>query len=228
MSTLIGVVLAFYFKKRSKMISIGIGFSTGIMLVISFLELLPQSLRLSGFLFTLIAVILGILFIFSLNLFIPHFHYFKEKGGLSWQVKTAYLIGLGIILHDLPEGFAMANSYLLEPSLGIFIAISIALHNIPEEFAMAVPLVIAKNKKALRNFAIVSTLAEPFGAVLGIFAVSIAPSLNSLFLAFAAGAMIFISIHELYPMALRYKKLSYFSLGIILSLLVYYGLSLFF
>ena len=227
-TTLIGVGLALYFKKSEKGIAIGIGFSAGIMLVISFFELLPEAAKASGFIPTLTALILGILLIFSLNFIIPHIHYTKEKGKLPWQVKTAYLVALGLILHDFPEGFAMANSYIYAPALGILVAISIAIHNIPEEFAMAVPLVIAKKKKALINLAILSGLAEPLGAVFGLFAVSVAPSLNPLFMAFAAGAMIFVSIHELYPMAQKYKKLSYFALGSGFSLLVYFGLSLIF
>lgn len=228
LTTLIGVGLAFYFKKSDKGIATGVGFSAGIMLAISFLELLPESIKTAGFTSTTIALILGILLIFSLNFIIPHIHYKKEKGHLPWQVKTAYLVALGLILHDFPEGFAMANSYIYEPALGLLIAISIAIHNIPEEFAMAVPLVIAKKKKALISLAVLSGLAEPLGAVFGLFAVSIAPSLNPLFMAFAAGAMIFISIHELYPMAKKYKKLPYFVLGIGLSLIVYFGLSLIF
>lgn len=227
-TTLIGVGMAFCFKKSEKGIIIGIGFSAGMMLVISFLELLPEAAKTSGIYSTLIALIFGVLLIFSLNFIIPHFHHEKEKGKLSWQVKTAYLVALGLILHDFPEGFAMANSYIYAPALGILVAISIAIHNIPEEFAMAVPLVIAKKKKALINLAILSALAEPLGAIFGLIAVSIAPTLNPLFMAFAAGAMIFVSIHELYPMAKRYKKISYFALGITLSMVVYFVLSLFF
>ncbi|MEA3464219.1 MAG: ZIP family metal transporter [Patescibacteria group bacterium] len=227
-TTLIGVGLAFYFKKSKKGIVIGIGFSAGIMLIISFLELLPEAVKASGFIPALIALILGIFLIFSLHFIIPHTHYVKEKGHLPWQVKTAYLVALGLILHDFPEGFAMANSYIYAPALGILVAISIAIHNIPEEFAMAVPLVIVKKKRALINLAVLSGLAEPLGAVFGLCAVSIAPTLNPLFMAFAAGAMIFISFHELYPMAQRYKKLSCFALGGGLSLLVYFGLSLIF
>ncbi len=227
-TTLIGVGLALCFKKSDKGIAIGIGFSAGIMLVISFLELLPEAINTAGFIPSLISLIFGILLIFSLNFIIPHFHYHKEKGKLSWQVKTAYLVALGLILHDFPEGFAMANSYIYNPSLGILVAVSIAIHNIPEEFAMAVPLILAKKKKALISLAILSGLAEPFGAVLGLFAVSIAPTLNPLFMAFAAGAMIFISVHELYPMAQKYKKLNDFALGIILSILTYFVLTLIF
>lgn len=54
---------------------------------------------------------------------------------------------------------------------------------------------------------------------------SFLPGLNPLFMAFAAGAMIFVSIHELLPMARRYKRIFLFVLGVILSIVVYMGLS---
>jgi ZIP family zinc transporter len=44
-------------------------------------------------------------------------------------------------------------------------------------------------------------------------------------MAFAAGAMVFISIHELLPMAKKYHKINLFILGIILSMFVYLLLS---
>jgi len=228
LTTAIGLLLAFYFKKKSNLIAIGIGFSAGIMLIISFFELIPESIKASSVISATIVLILGIIFVYSLNYIIPHIHYTKEKGQLHWQIKTAYLVALGLILHDFPEGFAMANSYIHAPSLGILVSVSIAIHNIPEEFAMAVPLVIAKKRKALINLAILSALAEPAGAVFGLLAVSVVPALNPLFMAFAAGAMIFISIHELLPMALKYKKIYLFIIGIILSIFTYLGLTMFF
>jgi ZIP family zinc transporter len=226
-STVIGIGCAYLCKKSTKKIIVGIGFSAGIMLIISFLELLPKSIKAGNFLNSAIGIFAGIVLMLSLNIIFPHTHFFKEKGKLSWQLKTAYLVALGLILHDIPEGFALANSYILAPSLGILVAISIALHNIPEEFAMAVPLIINKDKKALIKLGAVSALAEPAGAVLGILAVSIAPALNPFFMAFAAGAMIFISLHELFPMARKYKKTSYFLIGFLLSIGVYFLLSLF-
>ncbi len=226
-STIIGVALAFYFKKSIKGIVIGIGFSAGIMLLISFFELIPESAIAAGISKTLIALFLGILFIGVLNFIIPHTHFVKEKGHIhSHLLKTAYLVAFGLILHDFPEGFAMANSYIHSPSLGLLIALAIALHNIPEEFAMAIPLLLTKKKKLLFKAAFLSGLAEPIGAVLGLIAVGFLPSLNPLFMAFAAGAMIFISLHELFPMAHRYKRKSLFALGIILSAIVYLALSM--
>jgi ZIP family zinc transporter len=45
--------------------------------------------------------------------------------------------------------------------------------------------------------------------------------LNSYFIAFAAGAMLFVSLHELVPMAQRYGRLRWFGMGIILSLAIH-------
>jgi ZIP family zinc transporter len=64
-------------------------------------------------------------------------------------------------LHDFPEGFAMANSYMASPELGILVALAIAIHNLPEEFAMAVPVVPLRTKKLLYGAAALSALAEP-------------------------------------------------------------------
>ena len=141
-------------------------------------------------------------------------------------VKTAYLIIFGLILHDFPEGFAMANSYIYSPGLGLLIALAIAIHNIPEEFAMAVPILHLKKKGFLFKAAFLSGLAEPAGAAIGLFAASLLPALNPVLMSFAAGTMIFISVHELLPMAKRYRRTSLFALGLVLSVLVYLGLGM--
>lgn len=224
-TTLIGVGLAIIFKKNIKGIVVGIGFSAGIMLLISFFELIPESIKMTGINKTLISLLSGILLIGVLNFIIPHAHLIKEKKGFdSRLLKTAYLVAFGLILHDFPEGFAMANSYIYSPALGLLIALSIAIHNIPEEFAMAAPIVLLKDKRFLFKAAFLSGLAEPAGAIIGLFAVHFFPFLNPLFMSFAAGAMIFISIHELMPMAKRYRKTSLFILGIFLSILIYWGM----
>lgn len=225
-TTLIGVGLAIYFKKSIKGIVIGLGFAVGIMLLISFFELIPESLNTAGVLKSSAAIFLGILVAAILNFIIPHTHLVQEKGGIDGHLlKTAYLITFGLILHDFPEGFAMANSYVFSSGLGLLVAIGIALHNIPEEFAIAIPLVLTEKKGFLFKVALLSGLAEPAGAVIGLFAVHFMPALNPLFLSLAAGVMIFISIHELLPMARRYKKILLFILGILLSAIVYLSLT---
>ncbi|WP_455208895.1 ZIP family metal transporter [Kaarinaea lacus] len=115
----------------------------------------------------------------------------------------------------------MANAYITSPGTGLSVALVIALHNIPEEFAIAVPVAVPKSRRFLFGAAILSGLAEPVGASIGLFASNVSPELVLLFMAFAAGAMIFVSLHELVPMAKQYGKLQFFGLGILTSVVMY-------
>jgi ZIP family zinc transporter len=144
------------------------------------------------------------------------------------ELRAAYLVVFGLILHDVPEGFAMANAFLASPSLGLLVAVAIALHNIPEEFAMAMPAVATKNRPLLIKAACLSGLAEPAGAVIGLFAVHLNPALNPSLMAFAAGAMVVVSLVELVPMAKKYGKMGSFALGVAGSVVIYMALHILF
>ena len=221
-TTLLGVALAIYIGKNERAIAVGIGFSAGIMLLVSFSELVPEAMGAAGMGSASTAFVLGMLIIAVLHWIIPHTHLVEEKGVFRRTLlRTAYLVAFGLILHDVPEGFAMANSYIASPSLGVLVALAIAIHNIPEEFAMAVPIVMVKKRRFLYTAAFLSGLAEPLGAVVGLVAVHFHSALNPLFMAFSAGAMVFVSVHELLPMARRYHKTHLFILGAIISVFVY-------
>ena len=120
----------------------------------------------------------------------------------------------------------MANSYLITPSLGLLLAIGIAIHNIPEGFVMGVPASLVKRKKFVLKIAFLAAFAEPAGAIIGLFSASVIPGIIPYSLSFAAGAMIFVSLNELLPMARRYDRPRMLILGIIFSIFIYSGLSL--
>jgi len=170
----------------------------------------------------LFSAALGAALIWVAHLAVPHWHLTDESGVRDSAVtRSASLVVLGLILHDFPEGFAMANAYIAAPGLGVLTAVGIALHNLPEEFAMAVPAVALRSKRFTFGAAAASAMAEPIGAVIGLAAVGIAPALNAQFLAFAAGAMLFVAAHELVPMGRRYGRWVDFALGMLLSAMVY-------
>jgi ZIP family zinc transporter len=222
LTTVAGTAMAIWLGKDIRAITIGIGFSAGLMLLISIHELIPQSLRATGGLQAWIAVATGAALVGLLHVVIPHTHLVEERGAIKTQgLTTAYLVTFGLVLHDLPEGFAMANSYLASPSLGLFVALAIALHNVPEEFVVAVAAVATKKKRLLFGAALVSGLAEPVGALLGLLAVHTAPAFNAFFIGLAAGAMIVVSLNELLPLARQYGKMRLFALGFALSAIVY-------
>jgi ZIP family zinc transporter len=226
LTTALGVVLALKLRENTRAIAAGMGFSVGIMVLISSVELIPEANAAMGAVSTLTSAALGAALLWVMHLVIPHTHLFPETG-LTNRVlfRSAYLVAFGLVLHDVPEGFAMANAYVAAPALGVLVALAIALHNLPEEFAMAVPVMLLRSRRLLFGAAFVSALAEPLGAVLGLIAVGIAPSLNAHFMAFAAGAMLFVSIHELIPMARRYRHLGPFLGGVGVSVLVYWLLA---
>jgi ZIP family zinc transporter len=222
-TTALGVALALSLRENARALATGIGFSTGIMILISLWDLLPQSVADLGIRAALASAALGAALIWIGHLIILHTSLVPGRNEPidAARATSAYLVVFGLILHDVPEGFAMANAYIAAPGLGVLIGLAIALHNLPEEFAMAVPAVMLRSRRFLFGAALLSALAEPVGAVLGLAAVGIAPALNAGFLAFAAGAMLFVSIHELVPMARRYQHARLFLVGIGLAVLVY-------
>jgi ZIP family zinc transporter len=86
---------------------------------------------------------------------------------------------------------------------------------------MAVPAVATRRRTMLFAMAVLSALAEPAGALVGLALVQMEPALNAFFMALAAGAMIFVSAHELLPMAARLGNLAFFGGGLALTLPVY-------
>jgi ZIP family zinc transporter len=221
-TTCLGVLLALSIRENDKAIAVGIGFSTGIMILVSGFELIPEAYAHLGLVSTASIVGFGAMILLLANFAIPHIHLVPEHGLVDARlVKSVYLVVGGLILHDIPEGFAMANAYIASPSLGLLVALAIALHNLPEELALALPATMFRSKSFLIGAALLSALAEPAGAVIGLLAVNAYAALNHYFLGFAAGAMIFISLHELAPMARRYGKFGWFVAGLALSVVVH-------
>jgi zinc transporter, ZIP family len=226
-TTAIGVLLALLIRESGRAVAVGIGFSTGIMVLVSVLELIPEARVATGTPGMCLGVALGVGLLWAANILIPHSHLIQEHDLADTRlVRSVYLVVIGLILHDVPEGFAMANAYIASPSLGLLVALAIALHNLPEELAMAVPATALRSKRFLIGAAMLSALAEPVGAIIGLAAVAANPSLNGYFMAFAAGAMLFVSFHELVPMARRYGRMTWFGVGIALSAVVHQLLAL--
>lgn len=226
LTTWIGVTLAIRLRDSGRAIAAGIGFSAGLMLLVSLLELVPASIGSMGSRATATSVALGVGLVWTAHLVLPHTHLVAEKGIADRAlIRAAYLVVFGLVLHDAPEGFAMANAYIATPSLGVLVALAIALHNIPEEFAMAVPAVMLRSRRVLYGAAFLSALAEPLSAIIGLVATEIEPALNAHFMALAAGAMSFVAVHELIPMARRYRHPRQLIAGMLLSVLVYGVLS---
>jgi ZIP family zinc transporter len=112
------------------------------------------------------------------------------------------MIMLGIAMHDLPEGMAIALGSEMKARTGMVIALGIGIHNIPEGMAIAAPLLMAgiKQLRVLGQILLVG-LITPLGTVIGLLAVAFLPNLLPLLLGLASGIMIYLVLFQLWPQA---------------------------
>jgi ZIP family zinc transporter len=226
LGTGLGGLVVLVRKPGERLFVFFIGLATGIMIMISFMELLYDSLKLSGLLSAAMGFIAGSLILFILDFILPHKHMSNEKGTINAKMfRAGTLIAIGISLHNLPEGIAVASGYSYLPEIGLVIAIAIALHNIPEGMAIALPLRMggASRLNAFR-IAFLSGLAEPLGALVATGFLVVFPGMMPFALSFAAGVMVFITVDELIPIAHEHGHEHYTSLGIIVGFILAFGL----
>ena len=229
LATGIGSALAFFARRtNTKMLAGSLGFSAGVMIYISFVELFAEAQHslvaaygeVRGGWFTVLAFFGGILAIALLDRMVPalnnpHEIHHIEEMQVSQPVGDRKLYRLGILaaltiaIHNFPEGLATFASALKDLSVGIPIAIAIAIHNIPEGIAVSIPIYYSTGSKKKAFFlSFLSGLSEPVGALIGYLILM--PFLNDVMLgiiyAVVAGIMVFISLDELLPTAQEYGE----------------------
>lgn len=227
LSTGIGALMAFMTKADNKrVLSWALGLSAGVMVYISFMELLPESIadlksffaEKQGSWYGLLAFFCGIALIALIDWLIPesqnpHETHESERGeALTSSDKghlkrQGFLLALAIGIHNFPEGMATFVSALDGWDIALPIVFAIAIHNIPEGIAISVPIYHATGKRSKAIwFSLLSGLAEPIGALIGgLLLMSVwNPALNGIVLAAVAGIMVYISFDELLPSAHSY------------------------
>jgi ZIP family zinc transporter len=239
--TALGSSTVFFFRKRpgDKLYSVAIGLAGGIMIAAAFFGLLNPSIDaakadypsnlvwlppLGGFL-------LGALLLYGLDKIVPHLHEgAKESEGLPAPGLGKHMkFFLAVTLHNIPEGLVTGFSCglaLAQIQAGqgassaalsaMMLAIGIAIQNAPETMAISVPLYadgMSKPKAFL--YGTLSGVVEPVLAVAGMYFAAYLKTALSWFLAFGAGAMIYVTIDELLPEA-HQKGLEHYGLWAII------------
>ncbi|MCK9453621.1 MAG: zinc transporter ZupT [Sulfurimonas sp.] len=250
LSTSIGALLAFFSKSKNyTILSMGMGFSAGVMIYVSFMEILVKSKEsftefysseILGDSFMVLSFFAGIALTALIDKAIPEDvnpHETKSSSELlelkphskssiiknSTLKRTGIFTALAIAIHNFPEGFATFISALENPTLGITIAFAIAIHNIPEGMAVSLPIYHATgDKKSAFWYATLSGLAEPVGALVGFFLLFPFMGGATLGITFGlvAGIMVYISFDELLPAARVYGNAHTTIAGITIGMLV--------
>lgn len=211
-----GVIVALKRQPGHRFLAGSLGFSAGVMVYISFVELLPEgigSLGEAGIgradMAGTAAFFAGIALIALIDRFVPEdINPHEEHHALdSARMRSVGLLtALAIAIHNFPEGFATFISALADPALGVPIAVAIAIHNIPEGVAVAVPLRQASGDAwRAAGWATLSGLTEPLGAVAGYLVLRpfLGPATLGYCFAAIAGVMVFVSLDKLLPTAVQ-------------------------
>lgn len=242
LSTGIGSAIAFFARKTNpRFLSLSLGFSAGVMLYVSFVEIFAKA-RTSiatdygdnkAYWITVAAFFGGIFLIALIDKLIPgvenpheirtveeiHGNQARDSRLMRMGLFTALAIGI----HNFPEGLATFTAAISEPQLGIAIAVAIAIHNIPEGIAVSVPIYYATgSKRKAFWYSFTSGLAEPVGALVGFLLLMpfMSPLLFGVLFAAVAGIMVFISLDELLPAAREFGEHHVSIYGLVMGMAV--------
>ncbi len=241
LATGIGSCIAFFSKRSdTRFLACSLGFSGGVMIYISLVELLASAHQSLGEIFghrpgSLLATAAffgGIAVAMLIDKLVPGYENPHEVRKVEEMdspvhhdrlVRSGMLFALAIAVHNFPEGMAAFTAALTDPVTGISIGIAIAIHNIPEGITVSVPIYHATGSR-MRAFLLsfLSGLAEPLGALTAwLFLLPfLSPALLACVFAAVAGIMVFISFDELLPLAEEYGEHHLAILGVVGGMLI--------
>lgn len=249
LATAVGAAVGLFARHTNRQfLAVALGFSAGVMIYVSFVEILPKAgdyiaqgvSDMTGAVTTAGAFLAGLAGMAIMYRVIPDLEHPEltnpstklpgEEQPVLVADRMLFTAGLGVALavtlHNFPEGMATFFLTLDDPQVGLSVALAIAIHNIPEGIAVVVPIYYATRNRSLAfGFGALSGLAEPLGAIIG-YAV-LQPFITDYVLGvvFAAvgGIMVYISIDSLLPAARQYGNAQLALYGMIAGMAVMAG-----
>ncbi len=230
LATGIGSAMAFFSNRTNKrFLSAALGFSAGVMVYLSFVEILPKSRdalvkdmgEVPGTWAAVASFFGGIILIALIDRLVPSHENPHEARSIEAMepgheveskdklMRMGLFTALAIAIHNFPEGLATFAAALADPALGISTAIAIAIHNIPEGISVSVPIYYATgSRKKAFSYSFLSGLSEPAGALLGytVLQAFFSETVFGVLFASVGGIMVFISLDELLPTAKEYGE----------------------
>jgi ZIP family zinc transporter len=203
---LLGALLGIINYPSKRLMFNMLAFAAGVMITISFINLIPESISFSSTIIAVLGIAIGALLMFMVDKFIPHIHPEKnldkkdDKDFCNIYQSSRY-INTALFIHNLPEGMVIALGAITNNTLGIIIAIAITIQKIPEGICVAAPTYYC-SKNRFKSFIIAcSTLIPLFiGFFIAYFLYQTLPqTIIGLIIGITAGFMIYISTDELIP-----------------------------
>ena len=222
-----GGVAAFMLKRPSRrFMGTVLGLAGGLMIAVVCFELLPEAFEMAGLTTGIAGIILGVVLVTIIDLLVPD-RDFTQRNIRDWgYIRAGIILGLGIAVHNFPEGLAIGSGLAVDLRLGLSLALAIGFHNMPEGLAMAMPMMIGGYSRVRILLAtVIAGVPMGFGAFVGMLLGEISPQLVSLCLSFAGGTMLYITCGELIPKSQNVYRGRASAFGIILGIIAGIALS---
>lgn len=203
LATALGCLIVLFTRiPGRRTLAVMLGGAAGVMTAVVILDLIPASLETGSPLETIIGTATGIGIFWLIDRSFTSLTVASPFHQITAMRRLGCMMAIGIALHDLPEGMAIAGAFVVGGKLGPLLTFSIALHNIPEGIATAAPLQMGGLRhRHILLINILVSLFTPLGTLLGLFLIRLSPQHLSFLLALAAGAMIYLIKDELLPAA---------------------------
>jgi zinc transporter ZupT len=174
-----------------------VALGAGFMLAAAFLEMVPESFRLSAK-WAPVLVFGGYCGIHLLEHTItPHFHFGEETHHKEFLAPhTSNSVVGGLAVHSLFDGVAIASGFARSHWLGSIIFIAIFLHKVPEGFTVAsVTLASGRSREA----AVISASIVAAATLGGVLLINFLPAWVRAGLPLSAGVAIYVAATDLVP-----------------------------
>jgi ZIP family zinc transporter len=205
LATGLGAIPVFFLGERAVILRPALlGLAAGVMTVASVSGLLLPGLDEGTGFEVGLGVAVGVVFLIGARLALAEREHHLSKVR-SEGMRTSILVFVVLLVHSLPEGFAIGTAYASDTAgLSLFVIVAIAVQNIPEGTSVAIPMASAGFSRTRQFWAAVLTSApQPVGAVIAYLLVEQIDPLLPISFGFAAGAMLALVTIELLPPALR-------------------------
>ena len=223
----IGFIMAKVSRKKKTFTQLAISMAFGVIIMLSFFEILKEALEILKeemgsiyFVWVMLFIMIGVIFLKILDIFIPNHEASNESDNL-------YHIGvvscIAILLHNILEGMTIYTTTTTDFKMGLLMVIGVGLHNIP--MGMVIYSTLSKTKKT-RNKKLVYLLLVTFSTLFGGLLMFLASSyITDLFigilLCITLGMLFYIALLELLPELMEFKNYRLTLIGIITGIILF-------
>jgi zinc and cadmium transporter len=176
-----------------------IALGAGFMLATAFLEMIPESLKITTRPDEVFFLVLGgyLLVHFFEHTLAPHFHFGEETHHDEMAHAHAGIAAvLGLVIHTFFDGVAIASGVLVSTWLGGVIFLAVFLHKLPEGSTVA-SLMLASGQS--RRIAMLSSVALGGATLVGVGLMYALRGAVGVALPFSAGVTVYVAASDLIP-----------------------------